>query len=73
MSIKVKHHGVTSCGCEIAKYRLGNKNSRFLTNNSLYVANDTRALVTIGLLIGTRMRSIEWWRCHHSNDREWPI
>jgi len=46
-----------------AKYRWGIKISRFSTNKSLYLANDTRyGHSYYGRRIGTRMRSIKW--CH---------
>ena len=57
--------GVAPCGG--AKYRWGIKISRFWTNNSLYVANDTRYRHSYyRKLIGTRMRSVKW--CHF----QWP-
>jgi len=57
--------GVTHCGD--AKYRWGIKISRFSTNKSLYLANDTRYRHCFyGRRIGTRMRSIKW--CHF----QWP-
>jgi len=57
--------GVTPC--EGAKYRLGIKISRFSTNKSLYLANDTEYRHSYyGSRIGTRMRSIKW--CHF----QWP-
>ena len=47
----------------VAKYRWGIKISRFSTNKSLYLANDTRYRYSYyGRRIGTRMRSIKW--CH---------
>jgi len=50
-----------------AKYRWGIKISRFSTNKSLYLANDTRYRHSYyGRRIGTRMRSIRW--CHF----QWP-
>jgi len=50
-----------------AKYRWGRKNSRFSTNKSLYLANDTKYCHSFyGRWIGTRMRSIKW--CHF----QWP-
>ena len=51
-----------------AKYRLGIKISRFWTNNSLYLANDTRYRHSYyGIMqIRTHMRSIKW--CHF----QWP-
>jgi len=50
-----------------AEYRLGIKNSRFSTNKSLYLANDTKYRHSYyGRLIGTRLRSIKW--CHF----QWP-
>ena len=53
--------GVTPCGGD--KYRWGRKISRFSTNKSLYLANDTRYRHSYyGRRIGTRMRSIKW--CH---------
>ena len=46
-----------------AKYRWGRINSRFSTNKSLYLANDTKYRHSYyGRRIGTRMRSIKW--CH---------
>jgi len=49
------------------KYRWGIKISRFFTNKSLYLANDTRYRHSYyGRRIGTRMRSIKW--CHS----QWP-
>jgi len=46
-----------------AKYRWGIKISRFCTNKSLYLANDTRYRHSYyGRRIGTRMRAIKW--CH---------
>jgi len=54
-----------SCGG--AKYRWGIKILRFSTNESLYLANDTRYRHSYyGRRIGTRMRSIKW--CHF----QWP-
>jgi len=45
----------------------GIKIVRFLTNNSLYVANDTRQCHSYyAMLIGTHMRSLRW--CHF----QWP-
>jgi len=56
---------VTPCGG--AKYRWGIKISRFSTNKSLYLANDTRYRHSYnGRRIGTCMRSIKW--CHF----QWP-
>ena len=53
--------GVTPCGS--AKYRWGIKISRFSTNKSLYLANDTRYRHSYyGRRIRTSMRSIKW--CH---------
>jgi len=50
-----------------AKYRWSIKISRFSTNKSLYLANDTRYRHSYyGRRIGTRTRSIEW--CHF----QWP-
>jgi len=50
-----------------AKYRWGRKTSRFSTNKSLYLANDTRYRHSYyGRWIGTRMRSIKC--CHF----QWP-
>ena len=50
-----------------AKYRWGRKNSRFSTNKSLYLANNTKYRHSYyGRWIGTRMRSIKW--CHF----QWP-
>jgi len=50
-----------------AKYRWGRKNSRFSTNKSLYLANDTKYRHSYcGRRIKTRMRSIKW--CHF----QWP-
>ena len=50
-----------------AKYRWCIKISRFSTNKSLYLANDTRYRHSYyGRRIGTRMRSIKW--CHF----QWP-
>ena len=44
-----------------ARYRWGIKNSRFSTNKSLYLANDTRYRHSYyGRWIGNRMRSIKW-------------
>ena len=49
--------------CGVAKYRWGIKISRFSTNKSLYLTNDTRYRHShYGRRIGTRMRSIKW--CH---------
>jgi len=49
------------------KYRWGTKISRFSTNKSLYLANDTKYRHSYcGRRIGTRMRSIKW--CHFP----WP-
>jgi len=57
--------GVTLCGG--AKYKWGIKISRFSTNKSLYLANDTRYCHSYyGRRIGTRMRFIKW--CHF----QWP-
>jgi len=57
--------GVTPCGG--AKYRWGKKFVRFSTNNSLYLANDTRYRHGChGRRIGTHSRSIKW--CHF----QWP-
>ena len=53
--------------CGGAKYRWGIKISRFSTNKSLYLANDTRYRHSYyGRRIGTRLRSIKW--CHF----QWP-
>ena len=53
--------------CAGAKYRCGIKNSRFSTNKSLSLANDTRYRHSYyGRRIGTRTRSIKW--CHF----QWP-
>ena len=53
--------------CGGAKYRWGIKISRFWTNNSLYLANDTRYRHSYyRKLIATHMRSIKW--CHF----QWP-
>jgi len=53
--------------CGGTKYRCGIKISRFWTNNSLYLANDTRYRHSYyGRRIGTRIRSIKW--CHF----QWP-
>jgi len=53
--------------CGGAKYRWGIKISRFSTNKSLYLANDTRYRHSYyGRWIGTRMRYIKW--CHF----QWP-
>ena len=53
--------GLTPCGG--AKYRWGIKISRFSTNKSLYLANDTRYRHSCyGRRIGTHTRSIKW--CH---------
>jgi len=50
-----------------AKYRWGIKITRFSTNKSLYLANDTRYCHSYyGRRIGIRMRSIKW--CH----LQWP-
>jgi len=50
-----------------AKYRSGRKNSRFSTNKSLYLANDTKYRHSYyGRWIGTRMQSIKWYHFH------WP-
>ena len=50
-----------------AKYRWGRKNSRFSTNKSLYLANDTTYRHSYyERWIGTRMRYIKW--CHF----QWP-
>jgi len=50
-----------------AKYRWGRENSRFSTNKSLYLANDTKYRHSYyGIWIGTRMRSIKC--CHF----QWP-
>ena len=62
--------GITPCGG--AKYRWGIKNSRFSTNKSLYLANDTRYRHSYyGRRIGTCMRSIKWcpfqWHWTNSN------
>jgi len=54
--------GVTPCGS--AKYRWGIKITRFSTNKSLYLANDTR--YRHGVMGGTHTRSIKW--CHF----QWP-
>jgi len=57
--------GVTPCGGAI--YSWGIKISRFSTNKSLYLANDTRYRHSYyGRQIGTRMRSIK--RCYF----QWP-
>jgi len=49
--------------CRGAKYRWGIKISRFSTNKSLYLANDTKYRYRYyGWRIGTHMRSIKW--CH---------
>jgi len=54
-------YGVNPCGG--AKYRWGIQISRFSTNNSLYLANDTREPHSYcGALIGICIRSIKW--CH---------
>jgi len=48
------------------KIRCGIKISRFSTNKSLYLTNDTRYRHSYyGRRIGTRMRSIKW--CHWTN------
>jgi len=53
--------------CGGAKYRWGIKISRFSTNKSLYLANDTKYRHSYyGRRIGTHMRSIKW--CHF----QWP-
>ena len=53
--------------CGGAKYRWGIKISRFSTNKSLYLANDTRYHHSYyGRRIGTRMRSIIWFHF------QWP-
>jgi len=50
-----------------AKHRWCRKNSRFSTNKSLYLANDTKYRHSYyGRWIGTRMWSIKW--CHF----QWP-
>jgi len=50
-----------------AKYRWGIKISRFSTNKSLYLTNDTRYRHSYyGRRIGTRMRSIKWYHL------QWP-
>jgi len=50
-----------------AKYRWGIKISRFSTNKSIYLANNTRYRHSCyGRRIGTRMRSIKW--CYF----QWP-
>ena len=47
--------------CGGAKYRSGIKITRFSTNKSLYLANDTRQQHSYyGTLILNHMRSIEW-------------
>ena len=52
------YDGVTPCGGN--KYMWGIKISRFSTNKSLYLANDTRYRHSYyGKRIGTRMRSIK--------------
>jgi len=57
--------GVTPCGG--AKYRWGIKISRFSTNKSLYLVNDTRYRRSYyRRQIETRMRSFKW--CHF----QWP-
>jgi len=57
--------GVKPCGGD--KYRWGIQISRFSTNKSLYLADDTRYRYSYyGRRIGTRMRSIKW--CHF----QWP-
>jgi len=51
--------GVTPC--EGAEYKWGIKISRFSTNKSLYLANDTTYRHSYyGKQIGTSMRSIKW-------------
>ena len=53
--------------CGGAKYWWGIKISRFSTNKSLYLANDTRYSHSYyGSRIGTRMRFMKW--CHF----QWP-
>jgi len=58
-NVFTKFRRVTPCGG--AKYRLGIKISRFSTNKSLYLANDTRYRHSYyGRRIGSCMRSIKW-------------
>ena len=57
--------GVTPCGG--AKYRWGIKISRFSTNKSLYLANDTRYRHSYyGKWIGNRTQAFEW------HQFQWP-
>jgi len=66
-SIKHFHKIPTGSPLRGARYRWGRKKSRFSTNKSLYLANDTKYRHSYyGRRIGTRMRSIKW--CHF----QWP-
>ena len=60
-------HSLSARVGALNKYRWGIKISRFSTNKSLYLANDTRYRHGYcGRRIGTRIRSIKW--CHF----QWP-